>query len=156
MMPAVTTAPPSILDPATLASSAVIAAFVTGLFLLFKSLVDRRVRPVASPADENETIRLGNEFLSGLLKDAREERKELRATISALEADGTTKRERIEALEALDRRKTAQIGALERRAEAAAAKLRAGLTLTLEDILGPDHRFLAELDAELEDTINNN
>lgn len=143
-------------DPQTLASSAVVGAIVAGIFLLAGKRSDRRARQDVTPPDENDRIRLGNEFLTGLLKEAREERSELRMTISALETDGGVRRERLLALEGILARKDAQIYSLESRAENAAQKLREGLALTLEDILGPNHRFLAELSAGLEDTVNSN
>lgn len=140
----------------TWTSTAVVSVLVTSVAMLIKSLVDKRIRPAATPSDDNEATRLGNEFLSSLLKDARDERKELRETIKGLEADGTTKQSRIDALSALDRKKSAQITALERRAEAAAQKLRAGIPLTIADILGPGHELATELLGDgLEDTAIN-
>ncbi|MFF7293237.1 hypothetical protein ACFY9N_11970 [Microbacterium sp. NPDC008134] len=127
---------------------------VTGTFLILAEKQRRKARQDTTPESTNETTRIGNEFLTGLLKEAREERKELRETIRDLERDGTTKRERIAALESLAERKDDQITVLERRAERAAAKLRAGLALTVSDILGPTHAELAdELGlGDLEDT----
>lgn len=126
---------------------------VTGSFLVAAEVQRRRARQDSTPESANETTRIGNDFLTGLLKEAREERKELRETIRDLERDGTTKRERIASLEALAERKDDQITVLERRAERAAAKLRAGLQLTIADILGPRAELADELGlGDLEDT----
>lgn len=127
---------------------------VTGTYIVRAEREKRRARQDATPESVNETTRIGNEFLTGLLKDAREERKELRDTIRQLTADGTTKDTVIETLRSLDRRKTDQIDVLERRAEAAAAKLRAGMALTLADILGPGAELEQELGlGDIEDTV---
>ncbi|MDR6142379.1 chromosome segregation ATPase [Microbacterium foliorum] len=126
---------------------------VTGTFLVLAEVQRRKARRDTTPESVNETTRIGNDFLTGLLKEAREERKELRETIRDLERDGTTKRERISALESLAERKDDQILVLERRAEKAAAKLRAGYTLTVADILGPHAELADELGlGDLEDT----
>lgn len=132
----------------------IIGLGVTGGFMVRAERERRRARQDATPESVNETTRIGNEFLTGLLKDAREERKELRDTIRQLTADGTTKDTVIETLRSLDRRKTDQIEVLERRAEAAAAKLRAGMALTLADILGPGAELEQELGlGDIEDTV---
>lgn len=132
----------------------IIGLGVTGGFMVRAERERRRARQDATPESVNETTRIGNEFLTGLLKDAREERKELRDTIRQLTADGTTKDTVIETLRSLDRRKTDQIDVLERRAEAAAAKLRAGMALTLADILGPGAELEQELGlGDIEDTV---
>jgi len=126
---------------------------VTGTFLVLAEVQRRKARRDTTPESVNETTRIGNDFLTGLLKEAREERKELRETIRDLERDGTTKRERITTLESLAERKDDQILVLERRAERAAAKLRAGFTLTIADILGPHAELADELGlGDLEDT----
>jgi hypothetical protein len=127
---------------------------VTGAYMVRAERERRRARQDVTPESVNETTRIGNEFLTGLLKDAREERKELRDTIRQLTEDGTTKDSVIQTLRALDQRKTDQIAVLERRAEMAAAKLRAGIPLTLADILGPGAELEQELGlGDVEDTV---
>lgn len=127
---------------------------VTGAFTIRAERERRRARQDVTPESANETTRIGNEFLTGLLKDAREERKELRDTIRQLTEDGTTKDSVIQTLRSLDQKKTDQIAVLERRAEMAAAKLRAGIPLTLSDILGPGAELEHELGlGDVEDTV---
>lgn len=127
---------------------------VTGTYTIRAERERRRARQDVTPESANETTRIGNEFLTGLLKEAREERKELRTTIRELEQDGTTKRERIASLESLAERKDDQIRVLEQRAARAAAKLSNGIPLTLVDILGPHAELATELGlGDIEDTV---
>lgn len=120
----------------SVASGIVVAAIVAGIFGISQAVIARKSRQDRTPADENEATRLGNEFFKTLLGEAREERKELRETIRQLETDGTTKQSRIDALLALDARKTRRIDILEMRARLAAEKLASGSLLTIVDILG--------------------
>ncbi|MEV8023651.1 hypothetical protein [Microbacterium sp. NPDC080220] len=140
----------------------VIAAVVTGIFARSVAKENREARKDRTPSDDNEATKIANELFGTLLTEAREERKELRETIRDLKNDGTTKQERIRALEDIDRKKTLRIGALESRARLAAEKLARGERLTVVDILGdpnlPDSVLQREARAELglgdlEDTI---
>lgn len=112
------------------------------------ALIQRKTR---TPADDNERIRIGNEFLSGLLQEAREERKELQNSLTKVEAANrdleldkkalTKSKEELEDsvknLQALLARKDARILELENRMEALANKLRRGEVITFADIFGP-------------------
>jgi septal ring factor EnvC (AmiA/AmiB activator) len=109
----------------------VAAALVTGLF----NLISRKSR---TPETEAERTRLGNEFLRGLLEDARKEREELRTTITELKQTNETNEDAIGRLETLLANKTRRIEYLESRQQLLAEKLQHGEQITLADIFGAD------------------
>lgn len=104
-----------------------------GLGALLFLILQKRIR---TPADENESVKLGNEFLRGLLSDARAEREELRKTIDELRDERTTHVASIARLEALLSSKDDRIQMLEQLLQDLTEKLQRGEPITLEDILG--------------------
>jgi len=113
----------------TIIAAVLSSGLISGIF----TLVSKRSR---SPESQNELARLGNEFASQLLEDARAERKELRATIIELEKSNSTKQETIDRLKSLLDEKDKRINELEDRQHILAGKLRAGEQITLADIFG--------------------
>ena len=91
-----------------------------------------------SPESKNELARLGNEFAQQLLKDARSERAELRATIHELETATIDHKGSIERLTRLVEEKDRVIHELEERRILIARKLQQGKAITLYDVFG-DH-----------------
>lgn len=81
-------------------------------------------------------MRLGNDFLRGLLNDARAEREELRKTIDELRDERTSHVASITRLEALLSSKDDRIRALEHLPQDLTEKLQRGEVITLEDVLG--------------------
>ena len=111
---------------------------VSGIF----SFLTKRSR---SPESQNELARLGNDFATKLLEDARTERKELRLTIQDLEKLNETKQESIEKkqesierLKALADEKDRRIEELEQQRQTVAQKLQRGEKITLADIFGKE------------------
>lgn len=125
---------------------------VTGGFMIRAEQLRRTARQDQTPESVNEATRIGMDGLTELLKESREERKELRAAISELNEKDAAQRLVIDKLRELDTKKTRQIEALERRAILAAGKLRAGLPLTVADILGPETEVQSGL-GDVEDTV---
>jgi predicted RNase H-like nuclease (RuvC/YqgF family) len=123
------------------------SGLVTGIF----SLLTKRSK---SPESQNDLARLGNDFAAQLLKEAQEERKELRTTIGNLEAlleqkkreYNTTIEEKdayietlensIETLKSILKSKTDRIEELEARQQLLAEKLQKGEKISLTDIFG--------------------
>ncbi len=104
---------------------------VTGIF----ALLSKKSR---SPESQNELARLGNEFATKLLEDARSERRELRETIKELEKSNFTKQETIDRLNTLVDQKDKRIEEFETRQRIVAKKLHVGEKITLHDIFGDD------------------
>jgi len=115
----------------TIAVAILTGGLVSGIF----ALVTKRAR---SPESQNELARLGNEFATKLLEDARTERTELRLTIKDLESSNGTKQTTIDRLNALLETKNNRIDELEKRQQIVAVKLQAGEKITLQDIFGED------------------
>lgn len=92
-------------------------------------------KKLRSPADENDSIRLGNEFLRGLLEDARKEREELRKTLEEMRSDRVGHEQTITRLEGLLVGKDIRIRELEDLLESLTEKLRRGQVITIEDLL---------------------
>lgn len=92
----------------------------------------------SSPESQNELARLGNDFASKLLEDARAERKELRDTIKELESTKSAQSASIEKLNGILSSKDEKIRELEDRQQTLAHKLRLGEKITLKDIFGKD------------------
>ena len=99
------------------------------------TLVTKKAR---SPESQNELARLGNEFATQMLEEARTERKELRLTISELEGHVSTKQGTIDRLTKLLQDKDDKIADLESRQHLLAQKLQRGEKITLADIFGKD------------------
>lgn len=118
-----------------LLQSTVVAGLVSALVLGIFQLINRKTR---TPETEAERTRLGNEFLRGLLDDARKEREELRTTINELKQTNETNEDAIHRLEALLANKTQRIEYLESRQQLLAGKLQRGEQITLADIFGAD------------------
>lgn len=91
-----------------------------------------------SPESQNELARLGNEFASKLLEDARVERKELRDTIKELESTKAAQSTSIDKLNNILQAKDDKIQELENRQQILAHKLQIGEVITLKDIFGKD------------------
>lgn len=91
---------------------------------------------VASKSDDNDAMKLGNEFLRGLLADAKSEREELRATIEELRDDRKSHEESLARLKALLDQKNERIEQLEATLDRIAEKLSAGESVTLADLVG--------------------
>lgn len=104
-----------------------------GIGAIVYLVIQKRLR---TPADENDSIRLGNEFLRGLLDDARKEREELRKTIDELRDARTDNEATILRLQKLLASKDERIEALESLLERITEKLHRGEHITLEDVLG--------------------
>lgn len=121
--------------PAELLQSTVVAGLVSAVVLGIFQLINRRTR---TPESEAERTRLGNDFLRGLLDDARKEREELRATITELKQTNETNVDAIRRLQTLLDDKTDRIEKLEDRQQMLAGKLQAGEQITLADIFGSD------------------
>ena len=66
------------------------------------SITTIAVKKLVSPESRNELARIGNEFAEQLLKEARSEREELRATISELEGVLVANHETITKLRHID------------------------------------------------------
>lgn len=121
--------------PAELLQSTVVAGLVSAVVLGIFQLINRRTR---TPESEAERTRLGNDFLRGLLDDARKEREELRATITELKQTNETNVDAIRRLQTLLDDKTDRIEKLEDRQQMLAEKLQSGEQITLADIFGAD------------------
>lgn len=91
---------------------------------------------VASKSDDNDAMKLGNEFLRGLLADAKSEREELRATIEELRDDRKSHEESLARLKSLLEQKNERIEQLEATLDRIAEKLSAGESVTLADLVG--------------------
>lgn len=121
--------------PPELIQSIVVAlltgGFVSGIFAVIN-------KKTVSPESQNDLARLGNEFAAQLLKDAKEERAELRASITELEKSNETKEQSIKRLKKLLEEKDARIEILENHQQNVASKLQRGEPLTLFDIFGKD------------------
>lgn len=113
----------------TIITAIITGGLVSGIF----SLVSKRAR---SPESQNELARLGNDFATKLLEDARAERKELRETIRELENSNNTKQEVIDRLNALAMDKDRRINEFEDRQKIIANKIKTGERVTLSDIFG--------------------
>lgn len=129
----------------TIVSSALGGGVVAGIF----SVITKKSK---SPESQNELARLGNEFASKLLEDARVERKELRDTIKELESTKATQTSSIERLTALLEAKDDKIRELENRQQILAQKLQMGELITLKDIFGKDAPAIIAIAID-EDTI---
>lgn len=108
-----------------------IASLGTALLAIFG-------KKIWGASDQNESVKLGNEFLRGLLNDARTEREELRKTIDDLRADAKSHEEAIARLQSILNSKDARIRQLETLLEALTDKLRRGEAITLADLLATD------------------
>lgn len=120
----------------------IIALIGSGLFQAVSTVVSKRSK---SPESQNELARLGNEFASKLLEDARVERKELKDTIVQLESikssqanELETKNNAINKLQQILHEKELKITDLENRQQEVARKLQVGEKITLSDIFGRD------------------
>lgn len=100
------------------------------------SITTIAVKKLVSPESRNELARIGNEFAEQLLKEARSEREELRATISELEGVLVANHETITKLRHIAHEKDLVIHELESRRFNVALKLRNGQTVTAEDVFG--------------------
>lgn len=100
------------------------------------SITTIAVKKLVSPESRNELARIGNEFAEQLLKEARSEREELRATISELEGVLAANHETITKLRRIADEKDLVIQELESRRFNVALKLRNGQTVTAEDVFG--------------------
>ena len=112
---------------------------VTAVALLssfISSITTIAVKKLVSPEARNELARIGNEFAEQLLKEARSEREELRATISELEGVLVANHETITKLRHIANEKDLVIQELESRRFNVALKLRNGQTVTAEDVFG--------------------
>ena len=112
---------------------------VTAVALLssfISSITTIAVKKLVSPESRNELARIGNEFAEQLLKEARSEREELRATISELEGVLVANHETITKLRHIANEKDLVIQELESRRFNVALKLRNGQTVTAEDVFG--------------------
>lgn len=112
---------------------------VTAVALLssfISSITTISVKKLVSPEARNELARIGNEFAEQLLKEARSEREELRATISELEGVLAANHETITKLRHIADEKDLVIHELESRRFNVALKLRNGQTVTAEDVFG--------------------
>lgn len=112
---------------------------VTAVALLssfISSITTIAVKKLVSPEARNELARIGNEFAEQLLKEARSEREELRATISELEGVLAANHETITKLRRIADEKDLVIHELESRRFNVALKLRNGQTVTAEDVFG--------------------
>ena len=112
---------------------------VTAVALLssfISSITTIAVKKLVSPEARNELARIGNEFAEQLLKEARSEREELRATISELEGVLAANHETITKLRHIANEKDLVIQELESRRFNVALKLRNGQTVTAEDVFG--------------------
>lgn len=105
------------------------SGLVSGLLTLF-------TKKLWSPESKNDLARLGNEFASQLLQDAKIEREELRQTIKDLEVSNDVKQSTIVRLERLLNEKHKRIAELEHRQHDLALKLQSGKELTLQDLFG--------------------
>lgn len=114
------------------------SGFVAGLMTLI-------TKKVWSPEATNDLARVGNEFAHLLLKEARTEREELRATIRDLEQGLATKDETIKRLNNLAREKDVMIKALEAKQYFIAAKIQRGEIVSLIDIFGSQ---ITEIDSK--------
>lgn len=108
-----------------------IASLGTALLAIFG-------KKIWGASDQNESVKLGNEFLRGLLNDARTEREELRKTIDDLRADAKSHADAIARLTSILTSKDARIQQLETLLEALTEKLRRGEAITLADLLATD------------------
>lgn len=115
----------------TIISGLLGGGFFAGLFAIIS-------KKSTSPESQNELARLGNEFASKLLEDARAERKELRDTIKELENTKSAQSESIDKLNGILLNKDEKIRELEGRQQTLAQKLRLGEKITLKDIFGKD------------------
>lgn len=105
----------------------VLVALITGGY----ALLNKKTR---APADDNEAMKLGNEFLRGLLADAKSEREELKATIEGLKADTQAHKASVDRLEGLLRHKDDRIAELESIIDRLVAKLGQGELITVSDL----------------------
>lgn len=105
------------------------SGLVSGLFTLF-------AKKLWSPESENDLARLGNEFASQLLRDAKVEREELRQTIKDLEESNDVKQSTILRLERLLHEKNQRITELEKQKGEVVRKLKNGEQITLHDLFG--------------------
>lgn len=112
-------------------------------------LMQNQGKKIRSPGDDNENTKIANEFVRGLLDDARADRESLRETIKELREDGAAKAGTITRLQNLYDAKDARVLELETRIDRMAEKLRAGQALTLADVLGTD---VPAIDPDLEIT----
>lgn len=110
-----------------------VITFLGLIVTIIVAVINKKAR---TPSDENDSIRLGNDFLRGLLNDARTEREELRRTIEELRDDKKTHEEAVNRLEHLAKTKDDRIRELEEILERLTQKLQRGEVVSLQDILG--------------------
>lgn len=110
-----------------------VITFLGLIVTIVVAVINKKAR---TPSDENDSIRLGNEFLRGLLSDAKAEREELRKTIEELRDDKKTHEEAVSRLESIADTKDARIRELEAILERLTEKLQRGEVVSLQDILG--------------------
>lgn len=100
------------------------------------SLTTIAVKKLVSPESRNELARIGNEFAEQLLREARSEREQLRATITELESVLVANHETITKLRRIAHEKDMVIQELEARRFTVALKLKHGQTISAEDVFG--------------------
>lgn len=105
------------------------SGLVTGFFAYFN-------KRTWSPESKNELARMGSEFAQQLLRDAKAEREELRATIKELQEFADTKQETIDRLRKICDDKDEVIEILEKQQVVVAQRIKNRQTITLKDVFG--------------------